>query len=327
MSHIVAVVVVYFPQPQALQALFAALLPQVAAVVVVDNGGSDAARVACGMAGASGDSRESGISGVFSAGDAAGRLAQVQWLEQNANIGLACGLNLGIRQALAAAASHVILFDQDSVPAPGMVSTLLQTQQALIGMGRKVAAVGPVFYDAASGKMAPVLAPQRWFTRRACVPDGGAGGEGVIEAAYLITSGQLIPAPALAAVGLMRDDLFIDGIDIEWALRARHRGWLSFAVPAARLQHQLGDERRQIGARQVSLHSPLRHYYIIRNAFLLMRSPEVNWRWKCSDFLKTFRRLIVFPLLCPDPLAHIRMMSLGIWHGLCGKSGALHNRK
>lgn len=299
MNHIIAVVVLYHPQPQALQALLTALLPQVAQVVVVDNGGSAAARAACVPD------------------------ARVQWLEMESNIGLASALNLGIFHALGARASHVILFDQDSVPSPGMVNKLFDAQQALIAMGKQVAAVGPVFHDAASGNIAPVLAPQRWFTRRAYEADFF----GTIEAAYLITSGQLISKQALAAVGLMRDDLFIDGIDIEWALRARHRGWHSFAVVDARLQHQLGDERRQIGTRQVSLHSPLRHYYIIRNALLLMRSPEINWRWKCSDFLKTLRRLIVFPLLCPDPRAHIRLMACGIWHGIIGKSGALHNEK
>jgi rhamnosyltransferase len=301
MSSIIAVIVVYHPQPQALQVLLTALMPQVAQVLVVDNGGSDAARAACLPQGQ----------------------GQVAWLAQPFNIGLASALNLGIRHALERDASHVILFDQDSVPAPGMVALLLAAEQKLRAQGRSVAAVGPVFFDAASGQIAPILAPQRWFTRRKYQADF----DGMIEAAYLITSGQLIAAPALAAIGLMRDDLFIDGIDIEWALRARHRGWHSFAVCNAHLQHQLGDVRRQIGTRQVSLHSPLRHYYIIRNSFVLMRSPEINWRWKCSDFLKTLRRLIVFPLLSSAPLDHISMMARGIWHGLIGKTGALHNEK
>ncbi len=295
-SKVYAIIVVYQPQQAALSALIVALAHQVAHVIVVDNGCSDAVKAA-----------------IFALPAQAG----LTWLPQTHNAGLATGLNIGITTACAAQASHVLLFDQDSLPAANMVPVLLAAEHTLLASGLQLAAVGPVYTDASTGRIAPILGFENFYTRRKYHADF----DGMIEAGYLITSGQLISRSALEAIGLMRDDLFIDAIDIEWALRARHRGWRSFAVCAAQMTHHLGDLQQTFGQRHIPLHSPLRHYYIIRNSFLLMRSSEINWKWKCSDVLKTIRRLMVYPLLCSDPLAHIRWMLRGLWDGLRGRAG------
>jgi rhamnosyltransferase len=295
-AKIIAVVVIYQPDALALGALLSALaqLDGLAQAVIVDNGCDPALR---------------------------GRL-QVQfpattWLQQTHNIGLASGLNIGIRHALAGQASHVLLFDQDSLPAADMLQQLLAAGQSLAARGFKVAALGPVYVNGPDQQIAPIIGPKRFFSQRKYQADF----DGLIEAAYLITSGQLISRDSLQALGLMRDDLFVDAIDIEWGLRARGRGYFSFAVCAARMQHHLGDSQTQIGQRQIALHSPLRHYYIIRNSLLLLHSADINWRWKCGELFKTLRRFILYPLICSDPLAHIRAMSQGVWDGLRGKAG------
>ena len=75
----------------------------------------------------------------------------LHYTAQGENTGIAAAQNTGIRQAVAAAASHIILFDQDSVPAAGMVQTLLSAEAKLINGGLRVAAVGPVFIDERNG--------------------------------------------------------------------------------------------------------------------------------------------------------------------------------
>jgi rhamnosyltransferase len=298
-----AIIVVYQPQRETLAALITALVSQVAHIVVVDNGCDDEVRAV--------------ITKGHTAVESGVKVPELTWLKQAQNEGLATGLNVGISWARAADASHFMLFDQDSLPAANMVQTLLAAEQTLLALGIHAAALGPVYADAGTGHIAPILGFERFYTRRKYQPDF----DGMIEAGYLITSGQLIAKNALLAIGLMRDDLFIDAIDIEWALRARHRGWRSFAVCAAHMTHQLGDEQFALGQRKIALHSPLRHYYIIRNSLLLICSSEINWRWKCSDLLKTIRRLLLYPLLCPDPAAHIRWMARGLFDGLRGRAG------
>jgi rhamnosyltransferase len=295
---VIAVVVIYQPQSAALSTLLQALAAQQTALaqcVIVDNGCDAQLR----------RSLQSGLA------------SQATWLQQVHNVGLASGLNTGIRHALAQQASHVLLFDQDSQPAPDMLGQLLAAEQRLLAQGMVPAALGPVYRNAGAAGIAPIIGPRRFYSERKFSADFAD----FIEAGYLITSGQLIRRAALASVGLMRDDLFIDAIDIEWGLRASACGFKSYAVTSASMQHHLGDSQTQIGSRQVSLHSPLRHYYIIRNSLLLLQSAEINWRFKCGDLFKTLRRLLLYPMLCPRPWDHIRAMSLGLWHGIRGRSG------
>lgn len=295
---VVAVVVIYQPALAALSTLLQALAAQQTALaqcVIVDNGCDAALR----------QSLQAGLA------------SSATWLQQAHNLGLASGLNIGIRHALAQQASHVLLFDQDSQPAPDMLGQLLAAEQRLLAQGIAPAALGPVYRNAGATDIAPVIGPRRFYSERKFKADFAD----FIEAGYLITSGQLIRRAALEEIGLMRDDLFIDAIDIEWGLRASACGFKSFAVTSVSMQHQLGDSQTQIGSRQVSLHSPLRHYYIIRNSLLLLQSADINWRFKCGDLFKTLRRLLLYPLLCPHPWAHIRAMSQGLWHGIRGRAG------
>jgi len=63
------------------------------------------------------------------------------------NVGIAGALNIGIHQALAQGATHVLLSDQDSLPSDDLVSGLLGTWEDLTAHGVRVGAVGPVCLD------------------------------------------------------------------------------------------------------------------------------------------------------------------------------------
>ena len=94
--RVIAIIVSYRPSLGPLQCLLDALRPQVALSVLVDNGSDE---------------------------DVAGWIARtdhenLHCLELAANYGVAAAQNAGIRCAREAGATHVILFDQDSEPAP-----------------------------------------------------------------------------------------------------------------------------------------------------------------------------------------------------------------
>jgi rhamnosyltransferase len=292
---VVAVIVIYHPQSAALLALIDAIAPQVAQVVVVDNGS---------MSGMKEQLRASALA----------------YIDQDGNQGLAAGLNTGILHALRQDATHVILFDQDSLPPPSLVSELLAAERALLARDIRVAAVGPVFRDVKSGLIAPITGFERCYTRKKRLPDFDC----YIEAGYLISSGQLIRQEMLIEIGLMRADLFIDGIDIEWSLRARQQGFCSFAVTDVTMSHNLGDHSVQIAGSAKPLHGPLRHYYIIRNALLLCRSKQIASTWKITEILKTLRRLVAYAIFCKHPLQHIKWMMRGLHDGLRGIAGKAH---
>src|SRR5659263_368215 len=122
-ATVVAVVVTYGPDLEATSRLLQALAAQVAHVIVVDNG-SPAESV-------------SALRGVLAA--SGGDLVALM-----ENTGIASAQNVGIARARSAGASHVLLSDQDSVPAPDMVAQLLHAIGRAVDAGHRVGAVGPL---------------------------------------------------------------------------------------------------------------------------------------------------------------------------------------
>lgn len=277
-----AIVVAFHPDPDRFSLAIGALSAQVDAVIVVDNGGD---AVAPGHT----------------------------VLRQASNVGVGAAQNIGIRAALDAGATHVLLLDQDSVPAEGMVARLLA---ALSG---RVAAAGPVFVGEAGGAESRfVRFGLLGFERVRC---GDA--EAVVPADFLIASGTLIRADALRDVGLMDESFFIDHVDTDWCLRARARGWGLAGVCSARMSHRLGESTVHIAGIPYYQHGALRHYYTFRNSLLLYRRPHARHRWILADALRLVKLLAAMAVFSPPRLANLCAAARGLRDGLRGRTGEL----
>jgi rhamnosyltransferase len=281
--------------------LLARIAPQAGWIVVVDNGSSGARR------------------------DATERLSKtygnVQFVSLNSNLGLAAGHNVGIRIALERDAGFVLLLDQDSLPAPDMVTNLRSAYDVLVGTGARISAVGPRYRNNLTGHDSFfVQFGTLRFRKVYCSSDG----TNLIPADFLISSGSLIPREAIHDVGEMREDLFIDHVDTEWFLRAAQCARRAYGVCNAVMEHGLGESALRIGllgGREIPMHSPLRHYYTFRNSVFLYTRTKYPWRWKICDAKRLAAMLVVFSLLAPGGLAHLRMMQKGLWDGLIGRMG------
>ncbi|MEO5861679.1 MAG: glycosyltransferase family 2 protein [Burkholderiales bacterium] len=292
---IVAVVVTHQPDLERVAVLMSALAPQVSFSVAVDNGSSTDVR------------------GYFQ--NAFSNTVDVISLVNN--LGIAAAQNVGITRAKEKGADYVLLLDQDSVPHHAMVSELITAVEKMRVGGAQVACVGPRYLDDRRQNPPPFnrISGLR-LVRGACsAPDS------IIPVDYLIASGCLIPISVLEHVGGMREDLFIDYVDIEWGLRARRFGYQSFGVCAAHMAHSLGDQPIRFLGFSFPQHSPLRHYYHCRNAVLLYRERWVPCNWKFVDGWRLCLRYIFYSLFAKPPTAHWRMMTLGLWHGLRGQAG------
>jgi rhamnosyltransferase len=301
-NRVFAVVVAYLPDTEVLRALLDTLLARTAGVVVVDNTPAEDRRVESLCATLAQDTL---------------RLTRL-----GKNRGIACALNIGIDAALAAGATHVLLSDQDSLPAPDMVEKLLRAHMDLLGAGQRVGAVGPTYTDRHTGITFPfqVEVPGRFFYQHRR-PDAL---HPVVEALTLITSGTLISAPVLRDVGLMREDFFIDHVDIEWCHRARAAGYAMFGVGAAVMFHSMGDHALRVwyfGWRQESAYSPVRVYYRVRNFMALCRAPTIRWRWKLRNGWYTVGVVYTQTLFGEQRLASLRMAVRGLWDGLRRRMG------
>jgi rhamnosyltransferase len=237
------------------------------------------------------------------------------------NLGIAAAMNAGIDRANARGFSEVLLLDHDSIPAPDMVERLAEAKARLQAEGIRVAAVGPEFRDEKYPGVLPFYRLDGWrITRRSCA--GSAPGS-VIRAECLITSGSLISIEAVVQIGPLESSLFVDYVDIEWGFRASSRGYLCFGVCGAVLDHQLGDAVMRIMGVSAPVRSPLRHYYLFRNALLMFRRSYVPLRWKVGDAYRLLLKYVFYSLVARPRLDHWRMMTLGIAHAALNRSGRL----
>jgi rhamnosyltransferase len=296
-----AVVVAYRPDPHRLRTLIRRLAPQVDALIVVDNSETATDRAAVAAA-------------------ANGALL----LSSGANEGVARAQNRGIRAALQAGAPFVLLFDDDSLPPPDLVERLLAGMRRAQRSGPPPAAVGPFAFDERDPAHALVYGNTRWGPRMVSVDYARGDQSAPVDAAFLLASGCLIDARALESVGPMREDLFIDHVDLEWGLRARRAGWGLYALADLPMPHRLGDRLlrlRWLGGRTVHVHSALRNYFLVRNTLLLVRGPLMPAGWR-AGYLWWIAKYALFNAVCvPARLERARMVLRGVRDGLLGRAG------
>jgi rhamnosyltransferase len=209
--------------------------------------------------------------------------SQVSYVPLGENMGIAAAQNAGIRKISEDGYSHVLLLDQDSCPRPEMVKELLVAETKLLESGLDVAAVGPKFIDEKTGSASKAIR-HGWMHVKNITVDGTQTGP--VEADYLIASGSLIRMSTVAKVGGMREELFIDWVDIEWGLRARAAGCRCYVVPDAVMAHSIGDNFVHFLGKDINLHNDTRNYYIVRNATYLLSEKNMGWRWRSVTILK-----------------------------------------
>lgn len=294
MESVACIIVAYHPNREIFCKLLKAIESQVSSVIIIDN------------------SDDQFVDEVIK-----------QHLPQNGsfiskgfNSGIAEALNTGILEAKNLGTSHVILFDQDSIPESNMVSKLLSVMNQKALAGYNIAAVGPKYLDIKGQHASPFVKLKGIRLRRVECAENAT-----VLVDHLISSGCLISMKALDEVGLMEEKLFIDYVDTEWCLRAIHKGYSLLGVGSAEMQHDLGDQFTHICGRTIPVHSSLRYYYLIRNGLWLSRQSWVSKPWKLMDLRRLFLIYVVYSFFIGTKFQNWKMMTKGIWHAMTGKMG------
>jgi len=298
-TRVAAVVVLYHPEPAALERLFRSIEAQVSSIFVVDNTPANAVN-------------DSFIERV--------RQNNVSYISLGDNFGIAIAQNVGIQRALISKHTHVLLMDQDSALPEGMVRELLSTEASLKARGELVAAVGPVFIDEKTGIHSHAIRHSYVRVKRVQID---LRSDLPVESDYIIASGSLISAGALSAIGTMKDELFIDWVDIEWGLRARRLGYKCFICTRTVMRHSLGDAAVGVLGRAVYLHSDLRNYYLVRNAVFLTRVSHMGWQWRSVTAIKIPQYLFFYSYQSDRPIHCFLLLLRALLHGSCGRLGKL----
>ena len=290
------IIVTYNPSINALKKQINRLLEQVQLIIIIDNGSNNSTELIKELTGIESQNKIS----VF---------------ENRENKGLGYAQNKGIEIAIKEKATHILLLDDDSLIEENFVSNLLSDYEALLKPGIKVGAIGPTYYNEETGEQYPITKYVGPFIDRK-LPK-----EEPVEASFLIASGCLIPTSVIQEVGLMNEDFFIDYIDVEWSFRAISKGYKLFATPRAQMNHVIGEKRVSVFGRKISLHSPLRKYYLFRNSIFMIKCPYISNGYKIREIIFNLLRLIVYLMLSNEKKSYIRYTYHAYLDGFRNKKG------
>lgn len=268
-----AVVVTYFPDPGLTEHL-QILLPQVDALVIVDNtpGGGCANRLE-----------------TFASNET------VSIIEIGDNIGVAAALNTGLEQALKLDCPWLLTLDQDTQCYPDMMETLLHVYAA---SNLQPAVIGGNYLDPRNRKTkVPEYGRREW-----------------LEQTTVITSGCLVDAAIARDIGGFKEEYFIDQVDHEFCLRVRAHGYKVVITRRPVMTHSVGEANGPrlpfLGA--LPGHPPLRKYYITRNSLVTVANYwRTEPGWCLRRTARLLSGLISMTLLEKHGFAKLRAFKAG----------------
>ena len=192
-------------------------------------------------------------------------------LLEKENLGLAAAQNIGIKKGLELVADFFLFLDDDSSLSKNSVEFLRKEFELNPKLG--IAACHIVHNNSQKEQKYWILS--RGFYKRVRFTGGLRRLENVNT---IISSGSLISREVIEKCGLMREEYFIDYIDIEYCLRIRANGYTISVLKNAELTHKLGNTKSIQFSKLLfhpTNHSPQRRFYMIRNRI---------WTWKLYAF-------------------------------------------
>ena len=244
--------------------------------------------------------------------------SQITIINNPGNIGLAAALNIGILEAKKQGAKMVALFDQDTELPPNFTQQMLHYINQHPG-DKPVAVFSPIYHNHVINETGRHINFKPFRLIRGLVLET----EDYAHPHYVITSGSIIPIKVLDDIGLMREELFIDFVDIEWCLRARQKGYEIVAINKVMIDHHLGDYAVSFMGHHYPIHSPLRMYYYFRNAMHLYHLREIDWTWRLIDATRNLVRFLFYMLFVKNRATYFKYIIKGYYHGLIKKMGKL----
>ncbi len=240
------------------------------------------------------------------------------------NLGVAGGLRLGLEWAIKQSYDFLWTFDQDSIPTANCLEILLKEYNNLSQDNYPVGIVAPTPIDSRTN----VVIEGAVFDRDRFIGCKHDSRIQYYECDAPITSGSLISIAAAQTIFPLQIDLFIDGVDFEYGMRLKQKGFHNLIVTSAIIYHQFGSPTKVkfLGKeRFVYNYSALRHYYICRNhTYLDTRYAQGWYRLKsCLWRIKFLTHTIVFIWLYDpkDKLKKTWAGLIGTFHGAIGKLG------
>ncbi|BAY62447.1 glycosyl transferase family protein [Calothrix brevissima NIES-22] len=241
------------------------------------------------------------------------------------NIGIGAGLNWAIKWAIEQEYDFLWSFDQDSTPTANCLEILLKIYHQLSQEDNyQIGIIAPTPCDPRTGNVieGAVFLNDRF--------QGLQHNHTVefYECDSPITSGSLVSLAAAKTISPPCAELFIDGIDFEYGMQLRQKGFHNLIVTQAIMHHNFGNPiqvKFMNKYRYIQQYSALRYYYICRNhTYLETRFSQGYYRFTCLIWRIKYMLYSTFWISLYDldnKNLKIWACLLGTYHGLIGNLG------
>lgn len=181
--------------------------------------------------------------------------SKIVYFHDHQNAGISYRLNKAAKLAIAEGIDWLLMMDQDSHFSEGAFAIYKEGMMAY---------------------------PQKERVGIFCATPSRTYKETTSEPVYehrklVITSGSFLNLQLFAQLGPFDEQLFVDGVDSEYSLRIKAKGFDLIGLNNVHLQHELGTLVRKASLKTLFLfkkekevHSPLRCYYIYKNTLYLI---------------------------------------------------------
>lgn len=289
---IYAGIVTYEPELERLAENISGIVGQVNAVLVYDNGSSNADEIATLVA----------------------SYPTVTLLRSSSNSGVAAALNRVAEAAVGRGAQFVVTLDQDSVSTPGMVAVLSDEMKAGVGI------VTPYIVDRNK------LTEEEYL--RMSLPRVHRYAQPARKGA--ITSGCLVNLTVWSQVGGFDERFFIDYVDYDFNQRVMEAGYQILRANRTHLVHEVGKAvktwlrvprrgmsgRWELEAFYTFGHNPLRCYYKARNRVLFTRKHGRRLGITNEGIWQIPQQIVLTVVFEGDKLAKLRAFLSGAVAGI-----------
>lgn len=202
----------------------------------------------------------------------------VKVIENGVNVGYAQGNNLGLEYALQQTFEYAMILNNDVTVAENCLDVLVQAADA----NPDAALLGPLVYHADEPTViqsAGGVLPKDWHARHRGANQSDRNQFAEIAAVEWLTGcAVLARASALGKFGLLDENFFMYGEDVDWGVRARQAGYRVLVVPQAHVWHR--------GVRRDYAPAPYVTYYSARNELQLMQKHRAG----VSPYLRAWAR-------------------------------------
>lgn len=140
---------------------------------------------------------------------------------------------------------------------------------------------------------------------------------------YVITSGMLVPITILDHVGGYREDFFVDGIDLEFCLRAKTLGVKTYRLTSCHMRQRFGNPQTTVflGHHHTSNYPPQRIKEMLKTHIILLRHYSCSFSLRKKIVMTYFLKLpLKLLFLENNKRTKFKGFFQGIWEGLHGSS-------